>query len=123
MRVTPNSSGGGDHDMLTHLLRAAYRAPSEPGYWERLDARILGRTIGSPDAWWTPFTGWIGAGLIAAGLTAVILTSAVMRDRSDEARAAYEMVAEAPAALAAQTAAAYGPRSPREATLRYVISH
>jgi hypothetical protein len=46
-----------------------------------------------------------------------------MRDRSAEARYAYEMVAEAPAALSAQTAAVYAPRSPREATLRYIISH
>lgn len=112
----------GRDDALTRELRALYAAPSDPAYWEGLEARILARIALESDAWWTPFRGWLRSGLVAAAVALFVAGLALFRSQQAEVRIAAETVVFTPQTLAQQIATQSGPLPDREATLRYVIS-
>jgi hypothetical protein len=124
--MTTNPRYPDDRDPeVTRLLRAAYRAPADPAYWEGLEQRIMSRIAAAAATpatqaaeWWEAFAGWTRAGLVAAGIAAAMVATALMQTRAAEARLAYEAVVEAPPALAgAQVLRAPGI-SDRAAALR-----
>ena len=122
MSYEPRIGPSGRDDEVTRFLRERYAAPADPSYWEGLESRIVARLLAEGDVWWAPYARWTRAGLVAAGLAAVLAGLALARSREAEARLAYETVVETPRALPAQIATGTGELSPREATLRYVIT-
>jgi hypothetical protein len=99
---------------LTDALRAHYAAPSDPSYWERLEARILARVSGDHvDGWWSALHDMARPALAAAAI--LVLT------RQLEARNAYASVISA-APPSVQTAARTSSLIDGDATLDYMLS-
>lgn len=122
MSYEPRIGPAGRDDEVTRFLRELYAAPAGLPYWEGLEARILARVRTEGDAWYAPYARWTRPGLVAAGIAVLLAGFALVRSRDVEARLAYETVIETPRALSAQLATGTGELSPREATLRYVIT-
>ncbi|MDQ3697659.1 MAG: hypothetical protein M3373_06500 [Gemmatimonadota bacterium] len=118
MRIGP----GGRDDAVTRALRALYAAPHAPGYWEALEGRIMARVALEGDAWWSPFRGWVRAGLAAATVALALAGMALARTHQAETRIAYQTIVETPRDLQHQIATETSGLSDREATLRYVIA-
>ncbi|MDQ6886704.1 MAG: hypothetical protein M3068_05355 [Gemmatimonadota bacterium] len=112
----------GRDDEVTRTLRSVYQAPLEPGYWDRLAARIMSRIAAEDEQWWQPFREWVRGGLIAAGFTALIVGLALGRARRSEAELAYRTIIETPRTLSLQLATETTGLPGREATLRYVTA-
>lgn len=111
----------GRDDDVTRALREMYAAPTDPGYWDRLEARVLARIAADAEAWWSPFGGWVRVGVVAAGIAAIAIGAALSRARQVEAHVAYERVVETPRTLGEQIATETTGLPVREATLRYVL--
>lgn len=111
----------GRDDDVTRALRDIYAPPAEPGYWDRLEARVLARIAAEADTWWSPFGGWVRVGIVAAGIAAVAIGAALTRARQVEAHVAYERIVETPRTLGEQIATETSGLPVREATLRYVL--
>lgn len=121
-------STGSDRDALDQrvlrALRALYAPPSDEGYWDSLEARILARITGSERAeWWMVVGSWARLGLIAAAAAIIAVSFAMRRAESTDATMAYESVVEATPQFPAQTAARTEGPAGRGATLHYVITH
>ena len=87
-------------DEVTNHLRAIVAPPSDPGYWESLEQRIMARlekgSFADEGRWWALSERTYRIGLIAAGLTLIVSGSVYLRSRAVEARMAYEQVIETP---------------------------
>jgi hypothetical protein len=96
-RIDNERSAGADPD-VTALLRAAYAAPREEGYWMGLEQRVMSRLNESPVvAWWSVLSEWRTAGAIAATIALLLAGATVVREvtidqttRETVARAAIE---------------------------------
>lgn len=135
-------NGEGDDPAVTRFLREAHAAPSDAGYWDGLEARVMARVrtarasaaagIAPAVEWWQVLSEWAGAGAWAAGVAALIAAAAVLQSREAERRVAYTAILEAtavapsrPGAPAPGTpvpAVAPGATSDRDAALRYLLS-
>ena len=83
-------SAGADAD-VTALLRAAYAAPRDEGYWEALEQRVMSRLNESPVvAWWAVMSEWRTAGAIAATVALLLAGATMVREATME-RTAREM--------------------------------
>ncbi len=121
MTFEPRIGPGGRDDDITRVLRSIHAPPADAGYWDRLEARILSAIAEESDAWWTPYAGWVRAGLVAALLAAVAASVTLTRMREAQTFIAYETVVETPRTLSAQLGTQTIRVPEREATLRYVI--
>lgn len=85
-------------DALTNELRAIVAPPSDPGYWDALEVRIMARIErGQEDGrWWALSERAYRYGMIAAGLILIVAGSVYLRSRAVETRMAYESVIETP---------------------------
>jgi anti-sigma-K factor RskA len=107
------------------LLRDMYAAPSEAGYWERLEARILARVRQEGRAaWWSYVADWRRAGVAAAAAAILLVGLVLFQERQAERRMAEQrllqpLIDEVPVLVETM---ADEPRRAREATLRYLIS-
>lgn len=118
-----------EQDMLPpaaqSLLRDIYAAPSEAGYWDRLEARIMARVRQEGRAvWWGYFADWRRAGLAAAAAAILLVGFVWFQDRQTQRRMAEQrllqpLIDEVPVLVETM---ADEPRRAREATLRYLIS-
>lgn len=118
-----------EHDALPpvahSLLRDMYAAPSEAGYWERLEARIMARVRQEGHAaWWNYVADWRRAGVAAAAAAILLLGLVWFQGQQAERRMAEQrllqpLIDEAPVLVETM---ADEPRRAREATLRYLIS-
>lgn len=111
-------------DAVTNELRAIYAAPSEDGYWDQLEQRILARLErGQEDGrWWALSERAYRYGMMAAGLILILAGSVYLRSRAVESQMAYESVIETPGA----DQPVFARRSPldeRRATLRAATGH
>ena len=107
---------------LTDALRAHYAAPSDPGYWEMLEERILARVSGDPiDGWWSALHDMARPALAAAAILVLVAGAAVVHTRPREARNAYASVISA-APPSVQTAARTSSLVDGDATLDYMLS-
>jgi hypothetical protein len=113
---------------LERILREAYTAPSDPKYWDQLEARIMSR-VQQPGAgralrgWPAAYRSWARAGLAAAGVAAVAAGLATWTTRNTAGRIAYETVLDVPTAIPVQADRRFIDVSEQEATVRYVLSH
>ncbi|MEJ7810391.1 MAG: hypothetical protein WKG32_08250 [Gemmatimonadaceae bacterium] len=118
MRIGPS----GRDDDLTRALREMYAPPSDAGYWDAMEARIMAHISAEADAWWQPFRGWVRSGIVAAAAAAGLAGVAATHARQEEARVAFQAIVETPRTLPQQMATETGTLPTRDATLLYVIS-
>ena len=88
---------------LTNALRALYAAPTEDGYWDSLEARILAHVARGDEhmKWWGELVDMVRPGLVAAAALILAATLAMARSEQLEARNAYGSVLAAPSSLEA----------------------
>ena len=108
---------------LTDALRLHYAAPSDPGYWETLEARILAHVArGSQvDGWWSALAGMARPALAAAAVLVLVAGAAVVHTRQADARSAYVSVIS-PAPPSVETAARTSSLPDGDATIEYMLS-
>lgn len=89
-RMDTGRSAGADIE-ITSLLRSAYAAPGDEGYWESLEQRVMARLNESPVvAWWAVLSEWRTAGAIAATVALLLAGATMVREVTIE-RTAREM--------------------------------
>lgn len=96
-------------DDVTRSLRVLYAAPTDDGYWNALEARILARVAqaGYPSAWWAELPHFARPALAAAAALIVAAGAALVHARQLEARDAYAtVISAAPIEAAARAASA-----------------
>ena len=107
---------------LTDALRAHYAPPSDQGYWETLEARILAHVAGDRvEGWWSALPDMARPALAAAAILVLVAGAAVVHTRQLEARNAYASVISA-APPSVQTAARTSSLIDGDATLDYMLS-
>lgn len=111
-------------DDLTNELRALVAPPSEPGYWDQLEARIMARIERGQEEgrWWALSERMYRLGMMAAGLILILAGSVYLRSRAVETRMAYESVIETPG----EDQPRFARRNPLDesrATLRAATGH
>jgi hypothetical protein len=111
-------------DDLTNELRALVAPPSDPGYWDQLEARIMARIERGQEEgrWWALSERMYRLGMMAAGLILILAGSVYLRSRAVETRMAYESVIETPG----EDQPMFARRNPldeRRATLRAATGH
>lgn len=111
-------------DELTDALRSHYAAPSDPGYWSALEARILAHVAraGQLDGWWSALAGMARPALAAAAVLVFVAGAAVAHIQRLEARNAYASVISA-APPSVETAARTSSVADGDATIDYMLSH
>lgn len=119
-RIGPN----GREDDITSGLRRLYAPPADESYWGDLAQRIMTRIANENegDVWWQPFARLARLGVLAAGVALAVASIALTRDRTTDARLAYEPIMDTPRAAPLQIAIEQDASSEREAMLRYVIA-
>jgi hypothetical protein len=105
------------------VLRAAYAAPDDHGYWRFLERRIMAR-ISSEAAreWWSYFPSWSRAGLAAAALALMVAGVATWQTSKAQERVAWQESPETPNEMPVIESAGNERANRREATLRYLMS-
>lgn len=111
-------------DDLTNELRALVAPPSDPGYWDTLEARIMARIERGQDEgrWWAVSERIYRLGMMAAGLILIVAGTVWLRSRAVETRMAYESVIETPG-MDQPVFARRNPLDDRRATLRAATGH
>jgi hypothetical protein len=108
---TENSDDFDRDPALTLQLRALLRPPTDAGYWDSLEERILsrvradgmagGRSITPSGAfaviggWWEPYAQWTRIGGLLATAVLVLTAWSFWRTSSTDARLDYEAAVEA----------------------------
>lgn len=125
MKIERNTPHEWGDEEVTRVLRDVYASPSpNASYWDTLETRIMARIAGRGEApeWWGVFHGWVRIGLAAAVLAGVLSGAALLRDREDQERLAYDAVMESASVIpVAGPTIARGPARSRDATLRSII--
>ena len=108
-------------DDLTRELRKLYAAPTDAGYWDAFERRILERIAGADDSdladlWWSVPEKWLRIGLVAAGFALIVAGSLLLRTQAQASRMAYDTVVQP--ALDAPTLAVREKLTEQQATLR-----
>ena len=104
-------------------LRVHHQPPGGERYWDLLHAGIMAR-IGDPESgWWTVLNRWSRPALAAAAIVMLIATVAMLTFGTPTQAIAYDEVIDAQPPVPVQTVMASNPRTARDATLRYVLSH
>jgi len=86
-RMDTGRSAGADAE-ITALLRTAYAAPGDDGYWQSLEQRVMARLNESPVvAWWAVLSEWRTAGAIAATVALLLAGATMVREVSIERNA------------------------------------
>src|SRR5688572_15826709 len=125
MTDLPNENRDALPQLAQSVLRDIYAPPTDPGYWERLEALILARVRREGRlAWWSHFPDWMRAGVVAAAAAIVLVAIVWFQDRRSDQRMAEErllqpLIDEVPILVETM---ADEPQRTRDATLRYVIS-
>ncbi len=111
-------------DDLTNELRALAAPPSDPGYWDTLEARIMAHIErGQEDGrWWALSERIYRLGMMAAGLILIVAGTVWLRSRAVETRMAYESVIETPG-MDQPVFARRNALDDRPATLRAATGH
>jgi hypothetical protein len=111
-------------DDLTNELRALVAPPSDPGYWDTLEARIMARIERGQDegSWWALSERIYRLGMMAAGLILIVAGTVWLRSRAVETRMAFESVIETPG-MDQPVFARRNPLDERRATLRAATGH
>ena len=108
---------------LTEALREHYAAPSDPGYWSALEARILAHVArGAHADGWSALAEMARPALAAAAILVLVAGAAVVHTRRIDAREAYESVISA-APPSVETAARTSSVADGDATIDYMLSH
>lgn len=106
-------------------LTRHYAPPSEGSFWDGLEQRIMTRIRSEVDrAWWSHFPGWIRMGIAAAAVAAFAAAAFSWQTRVAQERIALKELLGTPSDIPLLTESVDTlPRSEREKTLRYLITH
>ena len=109
---------------VTESLRAHYAAPSDPGYWSALEARILAHVARGAHAerWWSALAEMARPALAAAAILVLVAGAAVVHTRQLDARNAYASVISA-APPSVESSARLSSTPDGDATINYILSH
>jgi hypothetical protein len=90
---------------FTNELRALYAAPTDEGYWDALEARIMAHVARGQESvmWWGELLDMARPGLVAAAALILAATLAMVRSQQLEARNAYASVVSSPSGLEASS--------------------
>lgn len=120
-------------DKVVDAMHRVYAAPSAPGYWDSLEARIMARIEGAASVsreigWYSVLARWAAPGLAAAALLLVVAGAFWSRIDQTELRNTYEgftqpMLADAAPGATELLNLPRDGSSRRDATLSYVLSH
>ena len=118
---------------VIRAMRGIYAPPSDAGYWDSLESRIVARlgeaaTMTRESAWYSVLAHWAMPGLAAAALLLAVAGALWSRVDQTELRNTYEgftqpMVADAMPGAAQLLDLPRDGSTQREATLSYVLSH
>jgi hypothetical protein len=109
---------------VVRALRAEYAAPRDPGYWRRLETKVMWRVATTAgDDWVRAFRSWQRVCLAAAAIAVATLGLVAWRERATERQLAYETVIESRPALPVQLRDRLIDGSAHDATLRYVYGY
>lgn len=118
---------------VTAAMGALYAAPSDAGYWDSLQSRIVKRIAESAadsrdTLWYSVLARWAMPGLAAAALLLAVAGALWARTDEAELRNTYEgftqpMLADAMPGAAQLLDLPRDGSTRREATLSYVLSH
>jgi len=109
---------------LTEALRVHYAAPSDPGYWSALEARILAHVArGGSERWWSALADMARPALAAAAILVLVAGAAVAHTRQLDARNAYASVISAAVPPSVESAARVSSTPDGDATVSYILSH
>ena len=106
--MTPDRWTSGDAE-LTNALRALYAAPSDDGYWDALEARILAHVARGDVSlsWWSELAEMARPGLVAAAGLILAASMALAHSRQLEVTNAYaSVISPAPSTIEPATRAA-----------------
>jgi hypothetical protein len=112
-------------DEVQHALKAHYVAPPDESYWESLERRIVSRLKQDVDqVWWAWFPGWVRFGIAAAAAAAFMAAAVSWQTRAAQERIALTELLGDPSGIPLLTESLeQRPKSEREKTLRYLLSH
>jgi hypothetical protein len=109
---------------LTAALRALYAAPTDEGYWDSLEARILSHLARGDErsGWYGELADMVRPGLIAAAGLILVAGLAMMHSRQDDARSAYATVIS-PASAGLGPATHNSSVGDGDAAIHFILSH
>jgi hypothetical protein len=114
----------GDDLLLRRTLVGHYAPPSDPSYWEQLEARILARVKGDVvEQWWGWFPGWVRYGMVAAAAAALVAAIASWQVQVAQERLAARELLDTPAEIPLLSEVVSPPNRDRNQTLRYLLTH
>lgn len=127
MKIVPGDGRDWTDEEVQSALQSVYAPPASEAYWEGLERRIVARIQAeavSAREWWSYFRGWARVGVAAAVLAALIAGVAAWRTRQAQDWVTYQDVLGTPTTLPllSETVGNEPDVSPREATLRYLLS-
>ncbi len=124
MHSQEDGTQGGDDLLLRRTLVGRYAAPTDPSYWEQLEARILARVKGEAiEQWWGWFPGWVRYGMVAAAAAALVAAIASWQVQVAQERLAARELLGTPAEIPLLSEVVSPPDREREQTLRYLLTH
>lgn len=114
----------GDDLLIRRTLVARYAGPTDPTYWEQLEARVMARVRGEGGRDWSAWlSGWARYGLAAAAAAIIVVAVASWQTRVAQERIAVRELLDTPAEIPLLSEVVAPPDRDRNKTLRYLLTH
>ncbi|MBK8248013.1 MAG: hypothetical protein IPK85_11520 [Gemmatimonadetes bacterium] len=113
-----------DDMYVRRTLVSHYSAPSNPSYWEELEARVMARVRGESGRDWSAWlSGWARYGLAAAAAAIIVIGVASWQTRAAQERLAVRELLDTPAEIPLLSEVVAPVDRDRNQTLRYLLTH
>lgn len=113
-----------DDMYVRRTLVSRYSAPSDPSYWEELEARVMARVRGESGRDWSAWlSGWARYGLAAAAAAIIVIGVASWQTRAAQERLAVRELLDTPAEIPLLSEVVAPVDRDRNKTLRYLLTH
>jgi hypothetical protein len=113
-----------DDMYVRRTLVSHYSAPSDPSYWEQLEARVMARVRGDTSRDWSAWlSGWARYGLAAAAAAVIVIGVASWQTRAAQERLAVRELLDTPAEIPLLSEVVAPADRDRNKTLRYLLTH
>jgi hypothetical protein len=124
MRLIHGEGRDWTDEEVQQALKAHLVTPDESD-WESLERRVMSRIRTEAErAWWSWFPGWVRFGMAAAAVAAFAVAAVSWQTRAAHERIALKELLGDPSGIPLLTESVdQRPKSEREKTLRYLLSH